>query len=586
MYYSALANVIIDLLNRYPALSTPFRFFSLIYCTTVGNSLHYFCHTAQQMLLNPRLLGFNLDCPEECHDTIFLKLLYEHLNKLKRKVIPFRYGKVVPRYQPCHNSISSEEKLIESVEALVEAFARLLSLPRAELYRQRDMLHHWLCNFLVKRCHQVGPFIAHTVANVAALCLGPNELVALCSNVSVASTTKTWSRIREYTGAADQDHRAASRSLLSAIAFVTEEPYHTGEEGLCQWGQELAGTENNFRTSLYGGCILSRAMPNAHSPGRFDLVRVSHAGFLGPHRFLTSLEFERVNTTIDDPFWKDTKGPKKKTYSSKGVKREKHDFPLLPSRATTVRHSLPVPNPVQILMKIQTEKPFVSMDGIVVDGLQDRAGVLVKKQRRIVTKTSNEMYVAIGFSYPIELTERENIWVPADFCLHRGTSVLVQEGGGCFLRYFRRSEDAHSYAALYLALERPDLKYNSVRCRQLTEFKTSTIDLCEDDKRDSIADFRVFTTDKKTRCPNFVVVLYHSGSIGVVLVDTFGRPVSNVHMKHKCEVAVRQGRRGVPDDCECLGIRRNRMSEDKSVEIEVALQRAGHSPNGATGLLA
>ena len=80
----------------------------------------------------------------------------------------------------------------------------------------------------------------------------------------------------------------------------------------------------------------------------------------------------------------------------------------------------------------------------------------------------------------------------------------------------------------------------------------------------------MFTTDKKTRYPNFVVVLYHSGSIGVVLVDTCGRPVSNVHMKHKCEVAVRQGRRGVPDDCECLGIRRNRMSEDKSVEIEVA----------------
>ena len=163
------------------------------------------------------------------------------------------------------------------------------------------------------------------------------------------------------------------------------------------------------------------------------------------------------------------------------------------------------------------------------------------------------------------------MWAPADFCLHRGESFVNPDEN---LRYFREPENAYNYIALYLCFEPPALKFNSQRANQLTQFRQIPDDLSDEesdeDKSDRIHDFRVFCTNRNTRNSDFAVIQYWTGSMGVVLLDELGKPVSNVHMKRKNESAVRQGMPGVPDKCECLGLRKHKKPKDGSVEIEVA----------------
>ena len=277
------------------------------------------------------------------------------------------------------------------MEASIEVFTHLLSLPRDELYKRRDALHPWLNEHLSNHLHQVGEFVAHTVANVAALCLGPNELVAVCSHVSIATSTKTWTRVKDRLGIFDKDHEEANNNLLPAISFMTGEPYHSGEEGICQWGRALSKKKRNFRTTHPGGSILTRATRDDRSPGKLRLVHVSAEGVLGPHQFL-SMEFPRIRTSLSDPYWqRGSKKISKKSNGSKGIKVDQADFPLLVSNGplliTTTDSfpcdkSLPVPSQVQILLKADDHKPFISMHGLIVDGLMDNEKVIRQKMER------------------------------------------------------------------------------------------------------------------------------------------------------------------------------------------------------------
>ena len=561
VFYSMMANRITALCNMYTNLRRPFPFFSLVYCATVGNSVHYFYYMTELMMQDRRLFGFDMSSPLECPDVHLLLQMYDFMWKLKREK-KFPYGKVVPRYQPVHNRHAQPEKLIESVDALVDVFTHLLSLPRDELHRQRESLHPWLCDTLARKLHQVGGFIAHTVANVTALCLGPNEMVSMCSHVSIATSTQTWTRVKAKVHASDKDHTEVNRTLLPAISFMTGEPHHAGEEGLCQWGQGQSGGKNCFRTTYPAGVRLTRAIPNSRSPGRLDLVHVSAEGVEGPHVFL-SMEFPRVVTSLTDPYWrKGNVKVKKKPNGNKGIRLDNAEFPLA-GVASRREKCLPVPDQVKILLKSKHGKAYMSIHGLIVDGMNDHRRVIIKKK----IKVRSEEYVAVGLTYPLGNNRVEEIWAPSEFCLHRGKSTVVTSEN---LRYFRSPEDAYQYIAFYICFVRTELKVLSPRTHQLTQFKKVTEQVSDEEVQESVCDFRVFFTEKTSEKNLFLVIQYLSGSLGVVLLDEFRRPISRVHMKRRNETAVRSGLPGVPETCECLGIRRHGKPVEGSVGVEMA----------------
>ena len=85
VFYSTMANMIVKLLNKYENLRRPFPLFSLIYCCTMCNSVHYFYYMVEQMMEDPHVLGIDISSPYDCPDTELCVLMCQHMHDIKKR---------------------------------------------------------------------------------------------------------------------------------------------------------------------------------------------------------------------------------------------------------------------------------------------------------------------------------------------------------------------------------------------------------------------------------------------------------------------------------------------------------------------